>query len=136
MWYTARMGMGVKCDCGWRVELSEFYAGKRIRCPDCERVLDIPGVSTQPLYNSRLPEHAKPTAGTGRWVPVHCSGGGCSVGEGRQCGGALTLVVMVVVLVSAIGLMNRCSADTMAPQVKPSEEKPRATKPAEREDEF
>jgi hypothetical protein len=137
MWYTACMGIGVKCNCGWQLQLSEFYAGKRIRCPECERVLDVPGESVQPLYNSRLPERAAPPAGVGRWVPVHCSGGGCGSASGGSCGGGLTFLVMVVVLMSAIGLVNRCSADSAKPQARPGEEeKQRDIKPAGREDEF
>lgn len=32
----------VQCNCGWQRELSEFYAGKRIRCADCMAIIDVP----------------------------------------------------------------------------------------------
>jgi hypothetical protein len=46
------------CSCGWQRELSEFYAGKRIRCPDCMALVEVPGDSVPGPYQSRLPERA------------------------------------------------------------------------------
>lgn len=58
MWYTAAMRIRAHCSCGWQRELSEFYAGKRIRCPDCMALVEVPGDSGPAPYHSRLPARA------------------------------------------------------------------------------
>jgi hypothetical protein len=138
MWYTAAMGTRAQCGCGWQLELSEHYAGKRIRCPECARVVDIPGESTVPLYNSPLPDHAQPAPGPGRWVPLRWS---CGAAGQRQCGGAGVVILLVVALMTAAGLLGQCRngqpEENQMQQVKPSEKSaPKAADSPEQEEDF
>ena len=128
MWYTTAMQTRAECNCGWGLDLSDFYAGKQIRCPQCERVLQIPGESTTRLYDSRLPLRQ---ACDGRWVPVQYTA------PRRCCGGGF--LVLVIVAASLIGLLNQCSRgrpEMPDQRMRPSEKSTPAEPGAEKEDEF
>lgn len=77
------MRVKVRCHCGWRRELSGFYAGKRIRCADCEAILDVPGEGGDgayvypPLRSWETGARVRPQ---GQWVPV----GRLARSSGRQ----------------------------------------------------
>lgn len=71
------MRVCAECLCGWKQSLSEFYAGKRLRCPECAAIVDVPGITPhddnagsyhyQPLANwPNAPREARP----GAWVSV------------------------------------------------------------------
>lgn len=71
------MRVCAECLCGWKQSLSEFYAGKRLRCPECAAIVDVPGMTPhddqagsyhyQPLANwPNAPREAR----HGAWVPV------------------------------------------------------------------
>lgn len=155
MWYTCDMRTRAQCTCGWQRELSEFYAGKRIRCPDCLSVVEVPGESSQGLYNSRLPSRP---AGDGRWVPVRFG-----AARPRECthvrcrgNGLFILVIAIVISVNALRLLQRdpwthemleqrpvectgpaapCSAPREA-ATEPAKPAREYTPPTENEDEF
>jgi hypothetical protein len=116
------------CRCGWQAQLSELYAGKRIRCPQCEALVEIPGASTTPLYNSPLPQHAH----DGRWVPVKYAS--CTRGH---CGGGGGFVLLVVLAISLMGLLRQCNREAQDPQATPAEETaPSTPEPKPREEKF
>jgi hypothetical protein len=71
------MRVCAECLCGWKQSLSEFYAGKRLRCPESAAIVEVPGVTPhddqagsyhyQPLSNwPNAPREARP----GAWMPV------------------------------------------------------------------
>lgn len=73
------MRVHAECLCGWKQSLSEFYAGKRLRCPECAAIVDVPASSSanaagsyhyQPLAN--WPNAPRVTR-QGRWVSVHAA---------------------------------------------------------------
>ena len=39
--------MNLYCDCGKELRVSEQYAGKRVRCPACQSVLDVPDMAVE-----------------------------------------------------------------------------------------
>lgn len=42
------------CDhCGQKYALGEAYAGKKVRCSQCQKVLAVPAVQTQPATSIR-----------------------------------------------------------------------------------
>jgi hypothetical protein len=43
------MAINVACQCGKAFRVKDEVAGKRVKCPACGRILDIPEVSTPPL---------------------------------------------------------------------------------------
>ncbi|MCB9893705.1 MAG: hypothetical protein H6839_04575 [Planctomycetes bacterium] len=93
-----------QCNCGWQRELSEFYAGKRIRCPECSRVLDVPGQATAGLYNSPLPARKQPAANPARrgsWAGVP---GTCGP---RRCCGSPWLMIVIVMMVCGMNLWRQ-----------------------------
>ena len=96
----------VECTCGWQRELSEFYAGKRIRCPECAVVVDVPGESDRGLYNSPMPIHQKPQ-------PERLSGCWVSTGNrcGTRCGGGVWIMIAVIVAISAVNVWRQIQAD-------------------------
>lgn len=73
------MRVHAECLCGWKQSLSEFYAGKRLRCPECAAVVDVPASSSanaadsyhyQPLANwPNAPQMPR----QGSWVSVHAA---------------------------------------------------------------
>jgi hypothetical protein len=101
----------VQCECGWQRELSEFYAGKRIRCPECAVVLDVPGVSAGGLYNSPLPERAKPRqrpASHGCWVGVADT---CAP---RRCCGGTWITILVIMFVCGMNVWRQARSEQHA----------------------
>ncbi|MCA8916462.1 MAG: hypothetical protein KDB90_13710 [Planctomycetes bacterium] len=98
----------VQCDCGWQRELSEFYAGKRIRCPQCASVLDVPGEPASGLYNSPLPDRKQPDVsrrGRGCWVGVPNS---CAP---RRCCGGSWMIILIVIAISGVHLWRQIESD-------------------------
>ena len=73
----ATMRTRVQCNCGWQRELSEFYAGKRIRCADCMAIIDVPPEPSgkpqtgaylyPPMIDWPSGRYVKPR---GRWVTI------------------------------------------------------------------
>jgi hypothetical protein len=109
MWYTGGMQTRAQCSCGWQLELSQFYAGKQLRCPQCERIVSVPGESTTPLYGSKLPQRAGP----GEWRPVRYSA--CTRGACR--GNGTFLMVMAIVI--AVTMLNQCRGGELPWQKAP-----------------
>ena len=76
MWYTVAMRTRVRCNCGWQRELSEFYSGKRIRCPECAAIVEVPGEDSRgaylypPMIDWPSGRHVKPQ---GKWVAIPCA---------------------------------------------------------------
>lgn len=146
MWYTGVMRTRAHCSCGWQRELSEFYAGKRIRCPDCMAIVDVPGESAQGLYNSALP--ARPTR-RGQWVPVGNDEVNplCRVGNG-----VFAFMIVLFVVINGLhllrpdpwvrGLPQQRPVECTEPEAPSEEATPPAkpareyTPPTENEDEF
>jgi len=141
------------CSCGWQRELSEFYAGKRIRCPDCLAIVDVPGESAEGLYNSALPIRPSRKARPGQWVPVGNDGVNplCRVGNG-----VFAFMIVLFVIINGLHLLRpdpwvrelpqqrpvECT-EPQAPCAPPCEEAAQPvrpareyTPPAENEDEF
>ncbi|MBZ0136753.1 MAG: hypothetical protein K8I27_10310 [Planctomycetes bacterium] len=153
------MRIRVECSCGWQRELSEFYAGKRIRCADCASVLEVPGVS-HGLYSSRHIERElnRPKQRAGVWLPL--SAGACGTNPraeqtrgrcSRHCGNSVFLIMIAVVLALNIGRVLRddstmkhqdcapgCGFEDLAEpaQAKPGASEDDAEDDAEAEDEF
>jgi hypothetical protein len=125
MWYTGGMRTRAQCSCGWQLELSEFYAGKQLRCPQCERVVNVPGESTTPLYGSSLPQRTGP----GEWRPVRY---GTST-RGACHGSGVFVVIMVIVVFTSV--LNQCRRDQAAEQKRVPSERVQPTQPSEEKEE-
>ena len=132
------MGTRAQCGCGWQLELSDFYAGKQIRCQQCENVVIVPGKSTTPLYNSPLPVRSP---GPGRWVKVNCWGETCGA-VARPGAGAFGFALMIFALIFSASMLDRCGiarpAAEPGQQLKPAPKEAPAEAPAspEREQDF
>lgn len=118
MWYTGVMRTRAHCSCGWQRELSEFYAGKRIRCPDCMAIVDVPGESAQGLYNSALPARPSLTARPGQWVPVRNAACDTPCRHGSWLFGVM---IALVVIISGMRPWQPDSWTRFFPQQRPVE---------------
>jgi hypothetical protein len=157
MCYTVAMRTRVECSCGWQRELSEFYAGKRIRCADCGCVLEVPGVSAG-LYSSRRIETElnRPAPRKGVWLPLthrpcaHVPRPAGEVPAARwQGGNSLFLVLVAVIIALNIGRILQDGRELeehtppapteqteTTPQVPGNSADPSSDRDIEREDEF
>lgn len=110
MCYTVSMRTRVECSCGWKRELSQFYAGKRIRCADCNAVLEVPGISGG-LYSSSKVERDlnRPSSKKGVWLPLahdsgaHTSRSGARSCATRHCGNSIFFIMIAVIVALNIG---------------------------------
>ena len=111
MCYTVGMQTRVKCSCGWTRELSQFYAGKRIRCADCNAVLEVPGAS-QGFYSSMKVERElnRPRDRKGVWLPLAHSPQAHSPrphtersGTSRYSGNSIFFIMIAVIIALNIG---------------------------------
>jgi hypothetical protein len=118
--------MLVKCDCGKSLNLAEKYAGKRVRCPGCNEVLQVPdeeGVVEEAVAKSikkKQQLQAKPEPDTdedrpqprrkAKAQPSFMSQYGLYLGI---AGGAIVVGVVVLVIV----LMRNRSDDNKGPAV-------------------
>lgn len=50
MGYNRCMRTRVHCACGWQRSLSPYYAGKQLRCPQCDRVVTAEGADQGGAY--------------------------------------------------------------------------------------
>jgi hypothetical protein len=129
----------VRCNCGWQRELSGFYAGKRIRCPECAAIVEVPGEDARgaymypPMIDWPSGRHVKPQ---GKWVtlntPRHSQlqGSGKVIPPGRRltacehrrkcCRGARGLLLLIPALVlSTMVLSTRHHQAEPKPRAKP-----------------
>lgn len=58
----------VQCQCGWQRSLSPFYAGKQLRCPDCQQVVTAEGSDRGGAY--RFARGGPPASVRVIYVPV------------------------------------------------------------------
>lgn len=114
MCYTVNMRARVECSCGWKRELSQFYAGKRIRCADCGTVLEVPGISGG-LYSSRKLERNlnRPASRKGVWLPLtshpdaHKPRPASRSCASRTCGNSIFFIMIAVIVALNIGRILR-----------------------------
>lgn len=90
------MAIQVRCDCGRKLKLRDNLAGKQVRCPECEAVLDVPladEVSYDDMdeFEAERPRRAA-SGSRGRRAPVKKSGGNGLV-IGLIVGGVLLLIL-------------------------------------------
>jgi hypothetical protein len=154
------MRTAATCSCGWRRELSEFYAGRRIRCPDCACIVEIPGEikagSVSPsadLYASRRIESSlrRAAAPASAWLPLvkwdttSIQHPQQEAGPVERMPGWVWLLILAVLLaafaLSAGGLEDRRTHDAprqklVEPAVPESQPEPDPAPDSEQEDEF
>lgn len=72
MGYNRSMRTSVHCACGWQRSLSPYYAGKQLRCPQCERVVTADGADQGGAYHCARGGRGGPVAPLVRvvYVPV------------------------------------------------------------------
>ena len=98
------MSVRIRCNCGYNMELPDEWAGRRGRCPQCARVLDIPakkpsGSAMTPTPPTPL-EQAKSAATDthAAWRKSHSLSGN-SLWLALLCGGAVLLCAGIFIVV-------------------------------------
>src|SRR5262245_60981996 len=44
------MPIDLQCDCGKRLSVGDYQAGRKVRCPACQELLDVPGEADERGY--------------------------------------------------------------------------------------
>src|SRR5690606_13911882 len=53
------MSLEIRCNCGWTSQVSEFYLGDRVSCPDCGQKLNVHPQSGVPYGYAPYPTWQK-----------------------------------------------------------------------------
>lgn len=116
------MAIQVRCDCGRKLKLRDNLAGKQIRCPDCEVVLEVPGaeeVGDGDMDEFEVERPRRSASGSrGRRAPAKKSGGKGLV-IGLIAGGALLLLLCGAVVALLLNSKTDKVAQNPAPVQQP-----------------
>ncbi len=96
------MTIHVRCDCGKKLKLRDSLAGKQVRCPDCEDVLEVPEGDTTfddlDDYEDERPRRASGNSRGRKRAPAKSSGSNSLVIV-LVVGGLLAAMLFVAVVV-------------------------------------
>ncbi|MCB9895084.1 MAG: hypothetical protein H6839_11590 [Planctomycetes bacterium] len=56
------MSLNIRCKCGWNSQVSDFYLGDRVACPDCDEKIAVHASSNVPYGYPPYKDWAKQTA--------------------------------------------------------------------------